>query len=67
MLLSALPFDGPNLERLVAAAVVQSRQSIDELSQAVTLGRTDWRDLLVNAGELAHTEWRTALDGLLGA
>lgn len=52
-------------ERVVAAAIEQSRGRLDRLISGVELGRLDWRDLLVN-GQLASTDWQVQLDRLLG-
>jgi hypothetical protein len=49
------------VERISAAALKQSGGSLTTLEAAVTLARTDWRDLLVAAGFGsaldAHEEW----------
>lgn len=63
--LSALPNTSQNLERLATAAIVQSGGDLDELERAVSLGRTDWRDLLMNGG-LGDEGWRAKLDKILG-
>ncbi len=62
--LAQLPETSQNLERVVAAAIVQSHGQLDELAHAIQLGHTDFRDLLVNGG-MADEDWRTRLDQLL--
>ena len=63
--LAGLPHTNQNLERIVTAAIVQSRGDIGELVHAVDLGRVDWRDLLMNGG-LGPEDWPHVLDKLLG-
>jgi hypothetical protein len=57
--------DPAGIERVQAAAVLLAGGSLAELREAVVLGRTDWRDLLVAAG-LAHDDWPARLDEALG-
>ncbi len=50
-------------ERLLAAvAIVADRR---DLAAALELARTDWRDVLVEAG-LGHQNWPSVLDDVLG-
>ncbi len=49
-----LPFlsslDGAQLERFRFAALKLSEGNIEKLKNAITLAKTDWRDLLMSAG-----------------
>ncbi|MCO1575879.1 hypothetical protein M8C13_08925 [Crossiella sp. SN42] len=52
-------------ERVQAAIVLLAAGDLARFRQAVTLSRTDWRDVLIAAG-LANTDWATQLDQVLG-
>lgn len=66
VILAALPETSQDPERIMTAAIVQSHGDLEELSLAVDLAHLDWRDLLMNAGDLAHGSWPYTLDQLLG-
>lgn len=53
-------------ERVQAAIVLISQGSIQRFREAIGLGLTDWRDLLV-AAELAHEDWPDRLRAELGS
>ena len=55
---------GQSSERLLTAIAVEASRR--GLPAALELARIDWRDVLVVAG-LAHEDWPTVLDDLLGA
>lgn len=52
--------DSAPVERLQVAAVLHARGDLRQLQDAIALGRTDWRDLLVGAG-LADEDWPARL------
>lgn len=56
---------GPWKERVQTAVVVFARGDVEELKEAIAMGLTDWRDLLVAAG-LANEDWPARLDQELG-
>jgi len=64
--LSLLPDTRQDRERIVTAAVAQSGDNLAQLEYAIELGRTDWRDLLMNT-DLANADWPARLDEMLGA
>ncbi len=52
-------------ERIRAAVILLAGGDIGRLRDAIALGATDWRDLLV-AAELANADWPDRLDQALG-
>ncbi|WP_433335531.1 hypothetical protein [Spirillospora sp. CA-294931] len=58
------PRDSPPVERIQLAALRAASADLTRLNSAITLGRTDWRDLLVGA-ELADGDWRERVDAEL--
>jgi hypothetical protein len=53
-------------ERIQASLVLSSHGDWPRFLSAVTLFRTDWRDVLVSGG-LANEDWPQRLDAELGA
>jgi hypothetical protein len=53
--------DSIAVERVQVAALVVAQGNLRRLDEAVALGRTDWRDLLVAAG-LADEDWQDQLE-----
>ncbi|MER7541512.1 hypothetical protein [Actinomadura sp.] len=58
------PRDSIHVERIQVAALVLARGHLGELDEAISLGRTDWRDLLVAAG-LADEGWQELVENEL--
>lgn len=56
--------DSVYIERIQVAALVLSQGHLGRLDEAVSLGRTDWRDLLVAAG-LADEGWQELVESEL--
>jgi hypothetical protein len=56
--------DSVYVERIQLAALLLARGDLRRLDDALVLGHTDWRDLLVNAG-LADDGWRERVDSEL--
>ena len=56
-----LPRDAAAIERIQLAALLVARRQRPSLDEALTLGRTDWRDLLV-AANLESRNWRELVD-----
>ena len=56
--------DSIYIERIQVAALIVAQQDLRRLDDAVRLGLTDWRDLLVGAG-LADEGWKELVNAEL--
>ncbi|HET7901427.1 MAG TPA: hypothetical protein VFL59_09580 [Candidatus Nanopelagicales bacterium] len=67
VVLESLPVDilgGQDVERVLAAVVLDARGEWPRFEKAVQRLRWDWRDALV-AGELAQPDWPSRLEAAL--
>jgi hypothetical protein len=58
-------FSGNASERVLAAVIFRSRGDLDRFLDSVRVAEEDWRDVLMQGG-LAHDDWPSKLDELLG-
>jgi hypothetical protein len=56
--------DSVGIERIQLAALLIAQGNLPKLDDAIRLGRSDWRDLLV-AGGLAHEGWHDRMEAEL--
>jgi len=60
------PRDALGIERIQLAALILAKGNLRRLDDALVLGKTDWRDLLVSAG-LANEGWQERVNAELEA